>query len=268
MVELLFALDDDACRSRGGAVYLRPDRRDRRDAIRRGRVSPQDEPGNPAQLVRAGLQRRVVRDLQGRHGHQGPGCRQHCPRRHPHRRRLRRQEVRLRPLQPAVGVDWKDQRNYVDDEHTTLASTAVSGPAPPAVSDGAMLFLLHLVSKMRQAEDGGSPHSDRPQRITTVLRRRRRWRVEHPQMLLDNDLIEAIIGLPKDMSPTTLASPPTSGSSPTAKTKPQRLGAAHRRPRDVHQAPQRPRLLNATSSPKDIRDHRRPVRGIRGRRAL
>lgn len=100
---------------------------------------------------------------------------------------------------PPFGVDWKDQRSYVDDEHAKLGFSGRFGPGTPAVSDGAMLFLLHLVSKMRRREDGGS-------RMAIVLNGSplfsggagggesniRKW-------LLDNDLVEAIIGLPKDM---------------------------------------------------------------------
>lgn len=100
---------------------------------------------------------------------------------------------------PPFGVDWKDQRTFVDDEHTKLGFNGRFGPGTPSVSDGAMLFLLHLVSKMRKPEDGGS-------RMAIVLNGSplfsggagggesniRKW-------LLDNDLVEAIIGLPKDM---------------------------------------------------------------------
>ncbi|MBN7794064.1 type I restriction-modification system subunit M [Microbacterium esteraromaticum] len=100
---------------------------------------------------------------------------------------------------PPFGVDWKDQRSYVDEEHVRLGFNGRFGPGTPAVSDGAMLFLLHLVSKMRKKEDGGS-------RVAIVLNGSplfsggagggesniRKW-------LLDNDLVEAIIGLPKDM---------------------------------------------------------------------
>ncbi|MHB1010505.1 MAG: type I restriction-modification system subunit M [Propionibacteriaceae bacterium] len=100
---------------------------------------------------------------------------------------------------PPFGVDWKDQRKFVDDEHSLLGFDGRFGPGTPAVSDGAMLFLLHLVSKMRKPEDGGS-------RMAIVLNGSplfsggagggesniRKW-------LLDHDLIEAIIGLPRDM---------------------------------------------------------------------
>ncbi|MFF1876532.1 N-6 DNA methylase [Leifsonia sp. NPDC058230] len=100
---------------------------------------------------------------------------------------------------PPFGVDWKDQRAVIEDEHTKVGFTGRFGPGTPTVSDGAMLFLLHLVSKMRNREDGGS-------RMAIVLNGSplfsggagsgesniRKW-------LLDNDMVEAIIGLPKDM---------------------------------------------------------------------
>jgi type I restriction enzyme M protein len=100
---------------------------------------------------------------------------------------------------PPFGVDWKDQRQFVDDERDKLGFAGRFGPGTPAVSDGAMLFLLHLVSKMRRPEDGGS-------RMAIVLNGSplfsggagsgesniRKW-------LIDNDLIDAIIGLPKDL---------------------------------------------------------------------
>lgn len=100
---------------------------------------------------------------------------------------------------PPFGVDWKDQRAFVDNEHTSLGFNGRFGPGTPSVSDGAMLFLLHLVSKMRKPEDGGA-------RVAIVLNGSplfsggagggesniRKW-------LLDSDLVEAIIGLPKDM---------------------------------------------------------------------
>lgn len=100
---------------------------------------------------------------------------------------------------PPFGVDWKDQRAFVEDEHVRLGFLGRFGPGTPSVSDGAMLFLLHLVSKMRKVEEGGA-------RMAIVLNGSplfsggagggesniRKW-------LLDKDYVEAIIGLPKDM---------------------------------------------------------------------
>lgn len=99
---------------------------------------------------------------------------------------------------PPFGVDWKRQRKDVEEEHRR-GEYGRFAPGLPPVSDGSMLFLLHLVSKMRPASEGGG-------RAAIVLNGSplftggagsgpseiRRW-------LLENDLVEAIIGLPTDM---------------------------------------------------------------------
>jgi type I restriction enzyme M protein len=67
------------------------------------------------------------------------------------------------------------------------------------LSDGSLLFLLHLLSKMRPAQDGGS-------RFGIVLNGSPLFtggagsgESEIRRYLLENDLVEAIIGLPTDM---------------------------------------------------------------------
>lgn len=100
---------------------------------------------------------------------------------------------------PPFGVEWKKQQDAVTKEHQQLGFNGRFGAGLPRVSDGAFLFLLHLVSKMRPAAEGGG-------RIGIVLNGSplftgsagsgeseiRRW-------LLENDLVEAIISMPKDM---------------------------------------------------------------------
>jgi type I restriction enzyme M protein len=73
------------------------------------------------------------------------------------------------------------------------------GPGLPRVSDGSLLFLLHLVAKMRPAVDGGS-------RFGIVLNGSPLFtggagsgESEIRRYMLENDLVEAIIGLPTDM---------------------------------------------------------------------
>jgi type I restriction enzyme M protein len=100
---------------------------------------------------------------------------------------------------PPFGVEWKKQQDAVSKEHDQRGFDGRFGPGLPRVSDGSLLFLLHLVSKMRRREEGGG-------RIGIVLNGSplftgsagsgeseiRRW-------LLENDLVEAIVALPKDM---------------------------------------------------------------------
>ena len=57
---------------------------------------------------------------------------------------------------PPFGVEWKKIEAIIRKEHETLGFNGRFGPGLPRVSDGSLLFLLHLISKMRPAQDGGS----------------------------------------------------------------------------------------------------------------
>lgn len=99
---------------------------------------------------------------------------------------------------PPFGVDWKGVRTAVEAEHRR-GFAGRFGPGLPRVSDGSMLFLMHLLSKRRPRADGGS-------RFGIVLSGSplftggagsgeseiRRW-------ILENDYLEAIVALPGDM---------------------------------------------------------------------
>ena len=100
---------------------------------------------------------------------------------------------------PPFGVEWKKVEKEVRKEHTENGFDGRFGPGLPRVSDGSMLFLLHLISKMRPAVDGGS-------RIGIVLNGSPLFtggagsgESEIRRYVLENDLVEAIIGLPTDM---------------------------------------------------------------------
>jgi len=100
---------------------------------------------------------------------------------------------------PPYGVEWKKVEREVRAEHENRGFSGRFGPGLPRISDGSMLFLLHLVSKMRLKEDGGS-------RIGIVLNGSPLFtggagsgESEIRRYLLENDLVEGIIGLPTDM---------------------------------------------------------------------
>lgn len=99
---------------------------------------------------------------------------------------------------PPYGKDWKTEQKFVEHE-AKLGFAGRFGAGLPPTSDGQLLFVQHMVSKMRKPEDGGS-------RIAVVLNGSplfsgdagsgsseiRRW-------LIENDWLEAIIGLPDQM---------------------------------------------------------------------
>ena len=97
---------------------------------------------------------------------------------------------------PPFGVDWKKVQEDVQAE-AAKGERGRFGPGLPRISDGSLLFLMHLISKMR---------TDGPSRIGIVLNGSplftggagsgeseiRRW-------ILENDWLETIVALPTDM---------------------------------------------------------------------
>ncbi len=100
---------------------------------------------------------------------------------------------------PPFGVDWKKIEKDVKDEHTLKGFEGRFGPGLPRVSDGSLLFLLHLLSKMRDASEGGG-------RIGIILNGSPLFtggagsgESEIRRYILEADLLEAIVALPTDM---------------------------------------------------------------------
>lgn len=100
---------------------------------------------------------------------------------------------------PPFGVEWKKVEKEVRREHEEQGCNGRFGPGLPRVSDGSLLFLLHLISKMRPVKDGGS-------RIGIVLNgsplftgRAGSGESEIRRYIFEHDLLEAIIALPTDM---------------------------------------------------------------------
>ena len=100
---------------------------------------------------------------------------------------------------PPFGVKKKKVQKVVTDEHIQKWYAGRFGPGLPRVSDGSLLFLLHLISKMRPKEEGGS-------RIGIILNGSPLFtgsagsgESEIRRYILENDLLEAIVAMPTDM---------------------------------------------------------------------
>lgn len=100
---------------------------------------------------------------------------------------------------PPFGVDWKKIEDVINTEHDTKGQKGRFGPGLPRVSDGSLLFLLHLINKMRPVDEGGS-------RIGIILNGSPLFtggagsgESEIRRFVLENDLLEAIVALPTDM---------------------------------------------------------------------
>lgn len=100
---------------------------------------------------------------------------------------------------PPFGVDWKKIQKYINDEHIQKGFEGRFGAGLPRVSDGSLLFLMHLISKMRPQRESGS-------RIGIILNGSPLFtggagsgESEIRRYILENDLLEAIVALPNDM---------------------------------------------------------------------
>ena len=99
---------------------------------------------------------------------------------------------------PPYGKDWKRDEAAVRAEHERGAAGRF-GPGLPRISDGQLLFLLHMLAHMKEPEKGGS-------RVAIIMNGSplftgdagsgeseiRRW-------ILENDWLEALIALPEQL---------------------------------------------------------------------
>ncbi len=99
---------------------------------------------------------------------------------------------------PPYGKDWKRDQDAVRAEHDRGAAGRFV-PGLPRISDGQLLFLLHMLSHVKQPDQGGS-------RVAIIMNGSplftgdagsgeseiRRW-------ILENDLLEALIALPEQL---------------------------------------------------------------------
>ena len=99
---------------------------------------------------------------------------------------------------PPFGVDWKKAQKHIKDEYEKRGFAGRFGAGLPSISDGSLLFLQHMISKMKRGSNGsriaivfnGSPlfsgsAGSGPSNI-------RKW-------IIENDMLEAIIAMPDQL---------------------------------------------------------------------
>ena len=100
---------------------------------------------------------------------------------------------------PPFGVEWKKVESYVRKEAEELGFEGRFGAGLPRISDGSLLFIQHMISKMKPVREGGG-------RIAIVFNGSplftgdagsgesgiRKW-------IIENDWLEAIVGLPDQL---------------------------------------------------------------------
>jgi len=105
---------------------------------------------------------------------------------------------------PPFGVDWKKVEGKIKDEHKLKGFDGRFGPGLPRVSDGSLLFLMHLIDKMRDYDPNDANKSGG--RIGIILNGSPLFtggagsgESEIRRHILESDLLEAIVALPTDM---------------------------------------------------------------------
>ena len=164
---------------------------------------------------------------------------------------------------PPFGVEWKPEKDHVTKEHNEFGFKGRFGPGLPRINDGALLFLLHMISKMEPAPDDGGEGS----RIGIVFNGSplftgdagsgesniRRW-------IIENDMLEAVIGLPDQLFYNTgISTYVWIVTNRKAQAAPGQ-GAAHQRHRLRVEDEEEPRRQTQTHRRRH-RGHAEPHRG-------
>lgn len=97
---------------------------------------------------------------------------------------------------PPFGAEWKQQQQSIENEESTLGYDGRFGAGLPRINDGSLLFLQHMISKMRRLQDGGS-------RIGIVFNGSPLFTGDAGsgesnirQWIIENDYLEAVVALP------------------------------------------------------------------------
>jgi len=100
---------------------------------------------------------------------------------------------------PPFGVKWEAQQDFIEREHEEKGFGGRFGPGLPRINDGSLLFLLHMIEKMKDPKEGGT-------RLAIVFNGSplftgsagsgeseiRRWIIEH-------DWLEGVVALPDQL---------------------------------------------------------------------
>src|SRR5699024_6739353 len=103
---------------------------------------------------------------------------------------------------PPYGVEWKPAEKVVREEHEDLGMDGRFGAGLPRIGDGQLLFLQHLVSKMKPVSE------DNPQgsRMAIIMNGSPLFtgdagsgESEIRRYVIENDLVEGIVAMPDDL---------------------------------------------------------------------
>jgi type I restriction enzyme M protein len=100
---------------------------------------------------------------------------------------------------PPFGVEWKQQATFIQREHDAFGYEGRFGAGLPRINDGSLLFLQHMLSKVRATKEGGS-------RIAIVFNGSPLFTGDAGsgesnirQWIIENDWLEAVVALPDQL---------------------------------------------------------------------
>ncbi len=100
---------------------------------------------------------------------------------------------------PPFGVEWKPEEKEVRKEYEEQGFGGRFGAGLPRINDGSLLFLLHMISKMKMPKDGGT-------RLAIVFNGSPLFtgsagsgESEIRKWIIENDWLEAVVALPDQL---------------------------------------------------------------------
>lgn len=100
---------------------------------------------------------------------------------------------------PPFGVEWKPEADFVTREHEEQGFGGRFGAGLPRINDGSLLFIMHMISKMKDPKEGGT-------RLGIVFNGSPLFtgaagsgESEICRWIIENDWLEAIVALPDQL---------------------------------------------------------------------
>src|SRR5436190_13719104 len=100
---------------------------------------------------------------------------------------------------PPFGVEWKKIEAQVKDERDTLGHDGRFGAGLPRINDGSFLFLQHMISKMKPAEQGGSRIAIVFNSSTLFTGAAGSGESEIRRWIIENDWLDAVVAVPDQL---------------------------------------------------------------------
>lgn len=100
---------------------------------------------------------------------------------------------------PPFGVEWKPEERFIRDEHEGQGFGARFGAGLPRINDGSLLFIQHMIGKMKDPKEGGT-------RLAIVFNGSPLFtgsagsgESNIRQWIIENDWLEAIVAMPDQL---------------------------------------------------------------------